>query len=83
MKRRERSEVKKSTTIFTTHSLVGLKSGQEVVPPFWAQTFDVLNLLKPLFSKHFQEQLVVAFFGKGYVRKRAQNKTNSNCLGGL
>ena len=74
-KRREGPEVKKNTTIFTLF-LGSLKNGQEVVPPFWAPKCQFFkSATKNNFFKHIQEKAGGSlFFGKGYVRKRANNK---------
>ena len=57
MKRRERPEVKKNT-IFTL--FLGLKNGQELVPPFWAPNFHFFKSAEAAMLKHFQGKAGVA-----------------------
>ena len=57
------------------------KSGQEVVPPFWAQKIHVLKVVKAPIFKRFPGKIGGSqLFWKGYVRKRPKTKTR-NSLG--
>ena len=82
MKRKEKPEVNKNTTIVTLF-WGGLKSGQEVgsSSTFLGPNISFLNFAKTLFLMHFQGKLVVAFFwGKAMLEKGAKK---GNCFGCL
>ena len=73
--RKEERGQRSKNTIFTP-IILGLKNGQEVVPPFFGpQNLNFSNPLKPLVFKGFPGKIGGShFFGKGYVRKRAKQK---------
>ena len=65
-KRRERPEVKKTPPFLLC--FLGLKNGQEVVPPFWAAKFRYFKSAKTRIFKAFPGKDVgTHFWGKGYV----------------
>ena len=73
MKRREKPE---ETTPFLHFVLGGLKNGQEVVTPFWAQKAHDFLISKNPISKSFPGKAGGShFLGLNYVRKRAKLTT--------